>query len=120
MKKLDNYFLYSRYNDMIYYAYDLLLKYPANEKHSLVVDIKNIIYEGMRCVIKSQKELDKGLKIKHLHELDVNLKLLKVFVRLSFRKKYISKKNYEVWSRHLTHISNLMGGLINHAKNNKE
>ncbi|MGI6329960.1 MAG: four helix bundle protein [Bacilli bacterium] len=105
---------------MIYYAYDLLLKYPKSERFALVVDIKNIIYEGMRDVIKIQKELDYGVKIKYLHELDVNLKLLKVFVRLSFKRKYISEKNYEVWSRHITHISNLMGGLIKHAKNNKE
>lgn len=112
MNNLDKFYLYCRYNEMIYYAYELLLKYPKYERYSLVVDIKNVIYEGLRCVIQVHKEFDLGLKVKYLHNLDANLKVLKVLIRLSFKRQYISNKNYEVWSRHLTHISNLMGGLI--------
>ena len=38
--------------------------------------------------------------------------MLKVLVRLSYKRKYINSRNYGAWSRYLANISNLMGGMI--------
>ena len=48
-----------------------------------------------------------------LNELDVNLCLLKVHIRLSYKYKYISLQNYNSWCNLLTDICNMLGGWIN-------
>ena len=45
--------------------------------------------------------------------LDVDLKVLKVLVRVSYKNKYINIKNYTAWSKKITNIGNLLGGWIN-------
>ena len=48
---MDKYKLYNLYDDLIYYTHNILMKYPDYEKTSLVLDIKNNTYEGMKLVI---------------------------------------------------------------------
>lgn len=112
MIELVNLYIYTRYNELIYYTHEILMKYPKYEKYSLVSDIKNVTYDGMKCIIKVHKEFNRLKKLKYLHNLDVNLKMLKVLVRLSYKRKYINSRNYGAWSRNLANISNLMGGMI--------
>lgn len=92
------------------------MKYPKYERLSLVSDIKNTTYDGMKCIIKVHKEFDRSKKIRYLHDLDVNLKMLKVLVRLSYKRKYINSGNYGSWSRYLASVSNLMGGMIKQCR----
>ena len=47
---------------------------------------------------------------KFLNELDVYLKTLKVLIRVSYKNKYISSKNYSAWVKKITNINNLMLG----------
>mgnify|MGYP000837331960 FL=1 len=59
------------------------------------------------------KSYHKNNKLSYLNELDINLSLLKVQVRLSYRYKYITMKNYQSWSQIITDICNMLGGWIN-------
>lgn len=59
------------------------------------------------------KVYNKSEKLKYLNELDINLNLLKVHIRLSYRYKYISMQNYSTISKKLTEICNMLGGWIN-------
>ena len=43
------------------------------------------------------KVFNKQEKLKYLNELDINLNLLKVHIRLSYKYKYISLQNYQTW-----------------------
>lgn len=110
MSELESLLIYNRYLDLIYYVHNILNKYPKTEKHSLVSEIKKTVYNGMEYIIMAQKEFNRKDRMKELNKLDVNLKMLKVLVRLSHKKKYINNKNYAAWSRKITDISNLMGG----------
>ena len=47
-----------------------------------------------------------------LNNLDTDLKMLKVLIRLSYKNKYINKRNYAVWSKKIFNISNLLGAWI--------
>lgn len=87
-------------------------KYPKVEKLALVSTIKNNTYEGMKKVILAYKYYDKKDKLKCLNELDVDLKMLKVLIRISKKRKYISKRNYEAWSKKINNIGNMLGGWI--------
>ena len=108
--------IYKQYVELVYYTNQIIKKYPKSERYDLVCDIKKTTYDGLRDVIIIYKEYDKKQKIKYLNDLDVNLKLLKVLIRVSKKNKYISPKNYAAWVKKITNINNLMLGWLKCVK----
>ncbi len=113
MNKDSNLIIYQKYLELIYYSNDLVRKYPKSERFTLVKEIKTSIYTGLRYMMYAIKSYNKQDKIKFLNELDIQLKLLKIHCRLSYRYKYISIQNYQTWSKIITDICNMLGGWIN-------
>ena len=58
------------------------------------------------------KVFNKQEKLKYLNELDIHLNILKVHIRISYKYKYISLQNYQVWCTHITDICNMLGAWI--------
>ena len=112
MNELEGLMIYKQYLEMIYYTENITLKYPKSEKEAMVDEIKRITYNGMRKIILANKEFNKNKRIIILNEIDVELKMLKVMIRVSYRKKYINSKNYSAWSKKIYNIGNLLGGWI--------
>ena len=112
-KKISDFQIYQKYMDLIFYSNDLVRKYPKSENFALVQEIKNVLYSGLRDVICGLKTYDTKAKLKYLNELDINLNLLKIHIRISHKYKYITTKNYTTWSEQLTNITNMLGGWIN-------
>ena len=104
--------IYQKYLELIYYSNDIVRKYPKCENFALVKEIKNSLYVGLRNLMYAIKTYNKNDKLKFLNELDINLSLLKVQTRLSYRYKYISMQNYQSWSNLITDICNMLGGWI--------
>lgn len=98
--------------ELIYYTNDLIRKYPKSENFALVKEIKNSIYAGLRLLIYAIKVYNKQEKLKYLNELDINLNILKVHIRLSYKYKYITIQNYQTWSNFITDICNMLGAWI--------
>lgn len=111
-KTLEDMDIYTKYNDLYYYTYLITEKYPKYEKNSLVSDIKHIVYLGFCDIVYAQKNFNKTERLKYLNKLDTELKVLKMLIRISYKRKYININNYEAWSRKITNISNLMGAWI--------
>lgn len=105
--------IYQKYLDLIYYSNDIVRKYPKSEKFSLVKEIKNSNYVGLRNLMYAIKTFQKNDKLKYLNEFDINLNILKVQIRLSYKYRYISLQNYEYWCKLITDICNMLGGWIN-------
>ncbi len=118
MKDVETLIIYKANFDIIYYSEMLLAKFPKLERNLLVKDIRNINFENMRLIIKAYKEVSRSKKHYYLNEIDINLKMLKVLVRLSYKKKYISAKNYGSWARKLTNINNLLFKWLGNVQNN--
>lgn len=112
MEDLEALIIYKQYVELVYYTISILLKYPKSERFSLAQDIKNCTYAGLKDIIYAQKEFDKKKRLSYLNELDANLKIIKVLIRVSKKKKYITSNNYVAWSKKLANISNLNGGWI--------
>lgn len=104
--------IYQKYLELIYYTNDIVRKYPKCETFALVKEIKNTIYSGFRNLMCALKTFNKQEKLKYLNELDINLNILKVHIRLSYKYKYISIKNYQFWSNIITDICNMLGAWI--------
>lgn len=84
--------------------YDLINEYVVLKK-------TNFSKETLKCGFP-EDSLDQYLKVFKNHELDVNLKMLKVLIRISHKRKYINTKNYTAWSKKLNNIGALLGGWI--------
>lgn len=112
---LENLMIYKKYVEFMYYVNTLLIKYPKSERFSLSSDIRTNLDRGLFFVIKYNKYSD----LSFLEELDIILKMLLVFFRISYRSKYISRKNYESIMRKITELQKLRVGLINGKNNNK-
>ena len=110
--KQNNLKIYQKYMELIYYSNDIVRKYPKWENFALVAEIKNSLYIGLRNLMYTIKSYQKNDKLKHLNEFDINLNLLKVHIRLSYKYKYISLQNYQTWSSLITDICNMLGGWI--------
>lgn len=104
--------IYKQYLEFIYYIENITVKYPKTEKYSIVSQIKNNTYEGIKKIILAQKEYDKIKRLNILNDLDVQIKMLNVLARISYKKKYINSNNYQAWSKKTSNISNLLGGWI--------
>lgn len=113
MKEVEDLIIYKQYLELIYYTETITEKYPKSVKLSLVTMIKNNTYEGMKNILTAYKEYELKNKLANLNRLDINLKMLKVLIRVSYKKKYISIKNYYAWSKKICNIGNLLGGWIN-------
>lgn len=111
-KNLDDLMIYKQCMELIYYTERITQKYPKSEKSALVANIKTITYKCMEDIIKAQKEYNYDNRMDVLNDMDIKLKMLKVFVRISYKDKYINGKNYEAWSLKINNICNLLGGWI--------
>ena len=108
----NNLLMYQKYLDLIYYTNDLCKKYPKSEKFALVNETKNSMYNGLRNLMYAYKEYNKKNKLAYLNNLDVEINLQKIFLRLAYKYQYITKQNYETWSKKITDICNMLGGWI--------
>lgn len=105
--------IYKSYMSLIAYSNDLVRKYPKSEKFALVQEIKKSLYNGLRFLMYAIKVYNNQEKLKHLNDFDIELRLLKIHIRLSHKYQYISTQNYATWSEQITDICNMLGGWIN-------
>lgn len=112
IRELEGLEIYKKYVDLYYYEYMIIEKFPKHEKNGICFDIKNTTYKGLEQIIKAEKTFNKIERLNYLNELDVYMKILKMLVRISYKKKYINVKNYKAWSIKITNVTNMLGGWI--------
>ncbi len=110
---LEKFILYKKIEDLTYYTYTLVLKYPKSERTSLVSDIKTTLNKIINIVIYFQKERTNLKRKYYLNELDTLLKVFNLYIRISYKMKYININNYKSFSNKLLNIYNVIEGLKN-------
>ena len=112
MNDVEGLMIYKQYIELIDYTLMILRKYPKSERYSLVNDIKNNTYSGIKNIIIANKEFNKNKRVLILNNIDIDLKMLKVLIRVSYKQRYINNKNYGSWNKKITNIGNLLYGWI--------
>ena len=84
-KDIEELDIYKKNIDLIYYTEMITKKYPKYEKFCLVNDIKSRTYKGLELIIRCYKSFKRDDKIKYLNELDVLIRCIQVFVRVSYK-----------------------------------
>jgi len=107
-KKEDTLVLYSKLETLLFYAKNLLIKYPKSEKFDLCSDIKQSCYKMLALVMYAIKEKDNNQRLKFLKTCDVELSIQRTLVRLSYKMKYITDKNFMTWGNLLEEIGKIL------------
>jgi hypothetical protein len=98
---------------MITYGYTALQQFPKSEKHTLVADVKQSMFRLLELVIICNK---KYYKKNTIQELDVELDVLRSYIRLAMTLKFLPFKKYEIWSGYLNEIGKMIGGWLKSIK----
>ena len=101
--------LLQKVQDMMVYGYPMLNQFPKAEKFSLAQDIRHCMNNILELTITEDKRYTKKTT---LENLDIENEKLKIFIRISFELKYLSKHTYGVWEEKIVEIGKMIGGLI--------
>ena len=102
--------VYRRTEELLYKVYPRLVNYPKAEKFSLCQSIKENFFDLLKNIslgnsVKSKRKI-------YLQEADGHLQTLKVLIKLSKQRRYISIGFFREVDLELTEINKLLSGYI--------
>ena len=84
-------------------------KFPKHERFRLAKQIEKALFTFHECLIRAaQTETTR----QHLLEADIQLDLLRTYLRLSVELKYTSRNQYGHAAKHTTELGKLLGGWL--------
>ena len=107
--------VYVKTEELLYKVYPSLVNYPKSEKFSLCESIKQNFFAMLKFI--SLGNSVKSKRFTFLQEADGHLQVLKVLMKLSKQRKYISRGFYEDVDLRLTEINKLLSGYIKSSRN---
>lgn len=107
MRCLENLKIRQKIEDMIIYGYQALRQFPRSEKFALAAEIKRSMIRLLSLVIACNKRY---YKKNTLQELDIELDVLRSYIRLSMQLEFLPFRKYEIWATKLDEIGRMIGG----------
>jgi len=94
----------------LYKVYPKIINYPKSEKFSLCQSIKDNFFDLLKSI--SLANSVKSKRLLYSQEADGHLQVLKVLIKLSKQRKYISVGFFQEIDLELTEINKLLSGYI--------
>ena len=101
--------------EMMQYAYQAMTHFPKSERFTLCADIKRSMTRVLEFIVRANMTKN---RLPILFDLDVELKVLLEFVRLSYNLKFLPAPKYEICSRLIVELGRMCGGLIKRFRSN--
>lgn len=99
--------------DMMEYAYLALAQFPRSEKFAMAADIKKCMNRLLERAVEANK---KYYKKTTLQSMDVELAILRKYIRMAYRLKFLPYKKYRIWTEKTNEIGRMLGGWIKSTK----
>jgi hypothetical protein len=106
---VENLLLFQKLEDFINYFIPIIDRFPKSEKFALVSQIKNLMYDMAKEIIRTNKKRD---KLAGWYDFDASLEMLRFFIRHARKRKYLSPNSYETAVKKLAEVGRIVGGLI--------
>lgn len=108
----DNSFvLIAKYQKYIEYMLEILNKLPRVEKYNLGNAFKEVMYSMFNNVMYLNK-VYKNEKLKYCNLIDAQICIQRAYVRLMYKLKYVSYKQYMYIISMIDEIGKILGGYI--------
>lgn len=105
----------------IEYMLHVIIKLPRVEKFSIGTEYKQSMYKMLSDVIKITKIDDRNKCLEILNEIDAELNIQRIYLRIMVKEKWIDNKKFQISMDLIYEIGKILGGLIKYyAKNNKK
>ena len=101
--------IYQKTYDLMLYLFPIVDRFPKHEKFVLCTQIKNCVLDITRKIIRANKHLNKR---PFLYDIDIAIEELRLLIRFSHERRYLSGKSYAETSKRLNEIGRLLGGWI--------
>ena len=101
--------LFQKFYDFDTWFEPIIERFPTFEKSAWCAEIKRLIINIIRLIIKTNKSRN---KLPGWYEIDANLDVLRIYTRRMREKKYLSPRTYETAVKRLAEIGKILGGLI--------
>jgi len=106
---MQNLIIYQKVYDFMLYLFPIIDRFPKYEKFVLCTQIKNCVLEIARTIIRANKGRNKRPL---LYDIDVAIEELRLLIRFSHERKYLSGKSYAEASKQINEVGRLLGGWI--------
>lgn len=104
--------LFQKVEDFVTWLFPIIDRFPRTERLALVSQMKNVAYEILKTIIKTNKSANKRAG---WYEVDVQVEMMRFLIRHARVRKYLSPKSYETAGRSLAEVGRLIGGLLKGA-----
>ena len=94
--------------NLIEYTYLMIKKFPKDEMLNLASDMKAAAFSAMESLIYAKVTNSNKQKILYITSAEAKLNILNILVRLAKKNKFITQRNYNVWSFKITEISDML------------
>lgn len=111
---MQNFALYERLCDLGDWLFPVVDKWPKSEKFALCTQTKNCVHEMVKLAIRAQKSRD---KVRWLYEVDVQLQMLRHFLRHAHGRRYLTNRRLRVATEMIEEVGRITGGLIKRFQN---
>lgn len=96
--------------ELLYQVYPRLVNYPKAEKYALAARIKEAFFDVIKYIYLGNSV--KSKRKTYLQEADGHLQALKVLMKLSRERRYISKGFFQIIDERILEINKLLAGYI--------
>ena len=86
----------------------MIKKFPKDEMLNLASDMKAAAFSAMESLIYAKVTNSNKQKILYITSAEAKLNILNILVRLAKKNKFITQRNYNVWSFKITEISDML------------
>lgn len=95
------------------YTHQILFQFPKYEKFVLCAQIRGVIDDIIRLIVRAGK---KYYKKTTLQDLDIEIEFFRSLIRKSHKLKYINTHRYGIWISHVNEVGRMLGGWIKAVK----
>ena len=95
---------------LFYKVYPTLVNYPKAEKYALCVQIKQAFFDTITYISLGAKV--KSKRKTYLQEADAHIQVIKILMKLSKERRYISNGFFAYTDECITEIEKMLSGFI--------
>ena len=106
---IEDFILLQKISDLQLWLFPIVDKWPKFEKFSTSNEVRQCIDRMIRYAVKSRKSKDSR---RWLHEIDVELHVLREKMRYACHRRYISQRRLLIVARSVEEIGRIVGGLM--------